>query len=76
MKLQSNTKKINSKIKLGGSKSISNRLLILNALFDNKIALKNISDAEDTDLLTKALTQTDENIVDIHKDNPTNLYIP
>ena len=66
MKLQSNTKKINSKIKLGGSKSISNRLLILNALFDNKIALKNISDAEDTDLLTKALTQTDENIVDIH----------
>ncbi|CAG0906125.1 unnamed protein product, partial [Darwinula stevensoni] len=52
-------------IQLGGSKSISNRLLILNALFENKITLKNLSDAEDTDLLKQAL-ETDNEVVDIH----------
>ncbi|MCB9201784.1 MAG: 3-phosphoshikimate 1-carboxyvinyltransferase [Flavobacteriales bacterium] len=66
MKIQSNHKNINSTIQLGGSKSISNRLLILDSLFENKIKLKNLSDAEDTDLLKKALQNPNEKIVDIH----------
>lgn len=66
MKLSFNSKNIHSAIQLGGSKSISNRLLILNALFDNQIKLKNVSDAEDTDLLQKALSNPNEKIVDIH----------
>jgi 3-phosphoshikimate 1-carboxyvinyltransferase len=66
MKLSFNSKNIHSSIQLGGSKSISNRLLILNALFNNQIKLKNISDAEDTDLLQKALANPNEKVVDIH----------
>ena len=66
MKLSFNSKNIHSSIQLGGSKSISNRLLILNTLFNNQIKLKNISDAEDTDLLQKALANPNEKVVDIH----------
>lgn len=65
MLIHSLSKKIYQKIYLGGSKSISNRLLILNALFKNKIELRNLSDAEDTQLLIKALSST-QKIIDIH----------
>lgn len=40
---------------IGGSKSESNRLLILNALFNDSIEIKNLSDSEDTKLLENAL---------------------
>lgn len=66
MILSFSSKNIHSSIQLGGSKSISNRLLILNALFDNQIKLKNISDAEDTALLQNALLNPNEKVVDIH----------
>lgn len=65
MLINSLSKKIYQKIYLGGSKSISNRLLILNALFENKISLKNISDSEDTILLIQAL-ENNKSIIDIH----------
>lgn len=48
-----------------GSKSESNRLLILNALFDNSIEIKNISNSEDSELLQKALKNSG-NEIDIH----------
>lgn len=54
----------NKTIKIGGSKSISNRLLILQKLFSN-IEIQNLGDAQDVDLLKKALSQ-DSEIVDIH----------
>ncbi len=47
---------------IGGSKSESNRLLILNQLFNNQIHIKNLSDSEDTRLLKKALNNPDKKI--------------
>ena len=54
----------NKTIQICGSKSISNRLLILHSLFQN-IRIDNISDSQDTDLLIKAL-QSDSEIIDVH----------
>ena len=48
---------INCSINLSGSKSLSNRLLLLKEILDLKIDLKNLSDSEDTKLLLKALRQ-------------------
>ncbi|XBT18526.1 MAG: hypothetical protein ABNO82_00160 [Candidatus Shikimatogenerans sp. Tder] len=43
-------------LKISGSKSISNRLLILNKIFNN-IKLKNISNSDDSNLLIKIFKQ-------------------
>ena len=51
---------INCSINLSGSKSISNRLLLLKEILNLKIDLKNLSDSEDTKLLLKALRQIKE----------------
>ena len=55
MQLQFNKSKIEGKIKLGGSKSISNRLLIIQKLYFPKLTLSNLSDSEDSLYLKKAL---------------------
>ena len=52
--LFNNTNKVSGKINITGSKSESNRLLILQALYSN-IKLKNISNSDDTKTLKKAL---------------------
>lgn len=54
----------NQTIEISGSKSISNRLLILHQLFKN-IEIKNLSNSQDTQLLEKALN-SDSEIIDIH----------
>jgi len=54
----------NKTIQISGSKSISNRLLILESLFKN-IKIGNLSNSQDTQLLKKALSENTE-IVDIH----------
>ncbi len=54
----------NKTIQISGSKSISNRLLILESLFSN-IKINNLSNSQDTQLLKKALS-TDSETVDIH----------
>ena len=53
-----------NKIQITGSKSESNRLLILQKLFGN-IEIKNTSNSQDTNLLQKALN-SDEKTIDIH----------
>ena len=53
-----------NEIQITGSKSESNRLLILKKLFGN-IEIKNISNSQDTNLLQKALN-SDEKTIDIH----------
>lgn len=58
------TGKISGKINITGSKSESNRLLILQALYP-EIEIKNISDSDDTKTLQKALN-SEENTVDVH----------
>lgn len=59
------SKNISSKIFLSGSKSISNRLLVLNALFKNKIKLKNLSEAKDTQILRNILLNPDQEKIDV-----------
>lgn len=51
-------------VQISGSKSISNRLLILESLFSN-IKIGNLSNSQDTQLLKKALSENTE-VVDIH----------
>ena len=49
-------------LKVAGSKSISNRILILQALSDSNELIENISDAKDTLVLREALKSNGENI--------------
>lgn len=63
-KIKSITPAIQADIIIGGSKSETNRLLILQALFPN-LTLANASKSEDSRVLRKALTCTD-NVIDIH----------
>jgi 3-phosphoshikimate 1-carboxyvinyltransferase len=62
--LQSAQSEINAAIKITGSKSETNRLLLLKALFPN-ITLANTSNSDDSVVMQKALNGTDA-IVDIH----------
>ena len=62
--LQSALSKINAAIKITGSKSETNRLLLLKALFPN-ITLANTSNSDDSEVMQKALYGNDD-IVDIH----------
>ncbi|GGD89464.1 3-phosphoshikimate 1-carboxyvinyltransferase [Planktosalinus lacus] len=54
----------NSNLQIAGSKSISNRLLILQQQF-TELTIQNLSDAEDTLLLKQALTSSSQTI-DVH----------
>ena len=62
--LQSAQSKINASIKITGSKSETNRLLLLKALFP-AITLANTSNSDDSEVMQKAL-DGDDAIVDIH----------
>ncbi|WP_226063245.1 3-phosphoshikimate 1-carboxyvinyltransferase [Kaistella polysaccharea] len=64
MKLEKSILKDNETVEISGSKSISNRLLILNKLFENLI-IENLSNSQDTQLVQNALTSDDE-IIDVH----------
>ncbi|WP_343153247.1 3-phosphoshikimate 1-carboxyvinyltransferase [Buchnera aphidicola (Mindarus keteleerifoliae)] len=48
-------KKINGEVYLPGSKSISNRILLLSALSDKKTTISNLLDSDDTKYMLKAL---------------------
>ncbi|MBK9285612.1 MAG: 3-phosphoshikimate 1-carboxyvinyltransferase [Sphingobacteriaceae bacterium] len=61
MQLQYNNQTLTCDITLPGSKSISNRLLIIQKLFLKNLAIKNISDAQDTQTLIQALSQIHSN---------------
>ena len=62
--LKSSTCKPQSAISITGSKSETNRLLLLQTLYPNLI-LKNTSNSDDSEVMTKAL-QSNEGIIDIH----------
>jgi 3-phosphoshikimate 1-carboxyvinyltransferase len=53
------TRKLQGSIKLPGSKSESNRALILRALTDNWLQIENLSEARDTQNLLKTLASTE-----------------
>ncbi|WP_282080850.1 3-phosphoshikimate 1-carboxyvinyltransferase [Aquimarina algiphila] len=54
----------NNTLQITGSKSETNRLLILQALYPN-ISIENVSNSDDSELMQKAL-QSEELVVDIH----------
>ena len=54
----------NAHLKIAGSKSETNRLLLLQALHPN-LQLENISDSDDSEVMRKALSSS-ESIIDIH----------
>ncbi|WP_338356974.1 3-phosphoshikimate 1-carboxyvinyltransferase [Yeosuana marina] len=62
--LQKSTIQKKSTIEITGSKSESNRLLLLQALYPD-LQIKNVSDSDDSQLMTKAL-RSNGDIVDIH----------
>lgn len=59
---------------LPASKSISNRVLILDALSGNRSALHNLSDANDTQLMLKRI-HTEEKIVDVEDAGTTMRFL-
>ena len=58
------TKIVECEIDLPASKSISNRLLIIQALSKERFKIENLSDSDDTKSLKEALCSK-ENIIDI-----------
>lgn len=62
--LQTTHSTLDAAIKITGSKSETNRLLLLQALFPN-VTLSNTSNSDDSEVMQKAL-QGNEEIVDIH----------
>ncbi len=66
MKLEKSKLKGNQTIQISGSKSISNRLLILESLFSN-IEIGNLSNSQDTQLLKKALSETSPKVHEEHQ---------
>jgi 3-phosphoshikimate 1-carboxyvinyltransferase len=69
IRISAPTNTINASIKLSGSKSISNRFLIINELLKSNLEFHNLSDSEDTLLLKRALIQVKEKknaLIDVH----------
>ncbi|WP_340075435.1 3-phosphoshikimate 1-carboxyvinyltransferase [Leptobacterium sp. I13] len=64
LRIATNHKKISAEIKVTGSKSESNRVLLLQALYPN-ITIENLSNADDTQLMQQAL-QSKAAVIDIH----------
>lgn len=61
---KSSIRHLNSVIKITGSKSESNRLLLLQALYP-QVSIDNLSNSDDSVLMQKAL-ESQEDIIDIH----------
>ncbi len=64
-RIRKENRKLSGEIHLSGSKSISNRVLIIEALMGKDIDKKNLSDSNDTKVLTQLLT-TVETTIDAH----------
>ena len=62
VKVSHPTKKIQTRIRIPGSKSESNRALIINALSGNQLKLQNLSTARDTQHLVSLLMSNDNTI--------------
>ncbi|WP_185860920.1 3-phosphoshikimate 1-carboxyvinyltransferase [Blattabacterium cuenoti] len=65
IKIYKNRSSLYGTVSITGSKSISNRLLILKALYKDDIHIENLSNCEDTEVLKNSLLST-SNMLDIH----------
>ena len=61
--------KLKTTIELPASKSISNRVLILNALSLNTNPVENLSDCEDTQVIIDAFSKIENMITELQKKN-------
>jgi len=57
---------VNANIKVGGSKSISNRVLLIRALSKSSFKINNLSNSDDTSTLLKLLNNQNESTFDCH----------
>lgn len=64
LKLQQKTPHLSGDVRITGSKSESNRLLLLQALFGN-FEINNLSNSDDSDVMQRALAST-QRVIDIH----------
>ncbi|QEE49290.1 3-phosphoshikimate 1-carboxyvinyltransferase [Flavobacterium alkalisoli] len=64
LKLKASSRMLSSSIQITGSKSETNRLLLLQALYP-LIEVENISESDDADAMIKALHST-ESVIDVH----------
>lgn len=71
--LQSSIVNSKSEISISGSKSETNRLLLLQALYPN-ITLENVSNSDDSEVMIKALS-SNESIIDIHHAGTTMRFL-
>ncbi len=71
LKLKKSTCNSKSEIKISGSKSETNRLLLLQALYPN-ISIKNTSNSDDSEVLTKALLVNSQ--LTTHNSQPINIH--
>jgi 3-phosphoshikimate 1-carboxyvinyltransferase len=65
LKVVATSKIIEGEIELSGSKSISNRVLLLQALCEDKFNIMNLSDSDDTVTMQK-LIESSESVLDAH----------
>ncbi|WP_185858160.1 3-phosphoshikimate 1-carboxyvinyltransferase [Blattabacterium cuenoti] len=74
IKIYKNRNSLYGSVSITGSKSISNRLLILQALYKDDIHIDNLSNCEDTKILKKSLMNP-SNILDIHHAGTTMRFL-
>ncbi len=63
-----------NEVTIPSSKSIANRLLVINALLNNQLTIENLSDADDTTLLSQALTDLKNDAVELYVGNAGTAY--
>ena len=66
---------INASIKIGGSKSISKRVLLIRALSQSQFKIDNLSNSDDTSTLLKLLVNGDQDIFDCHHAGTTYRFL-
>ena len=71
LKLKHSTCNLKSEISISGSKSETNRLLLLQALYPN-ISIENASNSDDSDVMTKALLVNSQ--LTTHNSQPINIH--
>ena len=65
IKIYTPNKDIKGFVSLPASKSLSNRLLIMRALTEERFKIKNLSESKDTQVLIEAINNLDRDIIDI-----------
>lgn len=66
IKISGPTGRVQAELDLSGSKSISNRVLLIRSLCSQGFNIENLSSSDDTQVLLKALDSEDKSFIDLH----------